>query len=115
MQDAPAGGTLNAMDPQISRLEDRFQIEVDGAPAGFTMFVDHDGRRVFFHTEVRPEYNGQGLAGQVVQHALEATRDEGVRIVAVCPYVRTWLQRHDGFEDAVDTPTPDDLAAIPRG
>ena len=42
---------------------DRFEVSSDGAVAGFAQFVDHDGRRVFFHTEIGEEFGGQGLAG----------------------------------------------------
>ncbi|MGO0575780.1 GNAT family N-acetyltransferase [Ornithinimicrobium panacihumi] len=104
------------MSTDISRQTgpDRFEITVDGQVAGFAQFVDHDGRRVFFHTETRPEFSGQGLAGQVVEHALAATRDEGLRIVAVCPYVKKWLETHEGYGDLLDAATPDLLGAIPR-
>ena len=94
---------------------DRFEISVDGQPAGFARFVDHDGHRVFFHTETKPAFSGQGLAGQVVEHGMKATRDEGLRIVAVCPYVKKWLETHEGFGDVLAPATPDLLAAIPRG
>ena len=46
---------------------DRFEVSCDGAVAGFAQFVDHDGRRVFFHTEIGEEFGGQGLAGTVVE------------------------------------------------
>lgn len=93
---------------------DRFEISVEGKRAAFVHFADHDGRRIFFRTETAPEFDGQGLADAVVKHALEITRQEGLRIVSVCPYVRTWLATHEGYGDAVDAATPDMLAAIPR-
>lgn len=91
---------------------DRFQIDVDGAKAGFTQFVDVDGRRVFFHTEIDAAFEGQGLAGEVVREALDATRAEGLLIVPVCPYVKVFVRKHDDWADIVVAPTPDDLRAI---
>lgn len=93
---------------------DRFEISSDGQVAGFAQFVDHDGKRVFFHTEIDKEFGGKGLAGEVVRHALDATREDGLRIVAVCPYVKKWLETHEGYGDLLDPATPDLLAAIPR-
>ena len=92
---------------------DRFEVSSDGAVAGFAQFVDHDGRRVFFHTEIGEEFGGQGLAGTVVEAAVRATRDEGLTVVPVCPYVTKWLTKHTDHGATVAQPTPDDLAAIP--
>ncbi|WP_109472860.1 GNAT family N-acetyltransferase [Ornithinimicrobium cavernae] len=104
------------MEPTVRRQSDpeRFEISVDGTVAGFTEFVDHDGSRIFFHTEVSPEFGGQGLAGQVVRQALESTRDEGLRIVAVCPYVKKYVETHQEWAEHVDRVTRDMLRAIPR-
>lgn len=93
---------------------DRFEISVDGEVAGFTQFVDHDGRRIFYHTEVGLEFGGRGIAGQVVSSALRSTVDEGMRVVAVCPYVKKYVNTHDEFTEHVDPATPQMLRAIPR-
>ena len=93
---------------------DRFEVSSDGAVAGFAQFVDHDGRRVLFHTEIGEEFGGQGLAGTVVEAAVRATRDEGLTVVPVCPYVTKWLTKHTDHGATVAQPTPDDLAAIPQ-
>lgn len=95
---------------------DRFEISVDGASAGLAQFVDHDGHRVFFHTEVDPAFSGQGLAGQLVGEALAATVEEGLKIVAVCPYVKKFVGKDEEKWGAHTAPaTPDLIAAIPRG
>jgi predicted GNAT family acetyltransferase len=91
---------------------DRFEIVVDGAVAGLAQFVDRDGRRVFFHTEVGDEYGGRGLAGVLVDRALRATREEGLRVVPVCPYVKKFLQKHPEHQEGVDRVTPEDAAAV---
>lgn len=91
---------------------DRFEITSDDAVAGFTQFLDRGDRRVFFHTEIGEEFGGQGLAAIVVEQAVAATREEGLTIVPVCPYVAKWLTKHPEHEDATSKPTPDDLAAI---
>ncbi|QBF47367.1 GNAT family N-acetyltransferase [Janibacter limosus] len=94
------------------RNPDRFEITSDGVVAGFAQFADHDGRRVFFHTEIGEEFGGQGLAGIVVEEAVKATREEGLTLVAVCPYVKKWLTKHPEHDDITSPVTPADLAAI---
>ena len=91
---------------------DRFEMSVDGKTAGFASFIDDGDRRIFHHTEVKDEYSGQGLAGKVVQQALEATKAEGKRIVPVCPYVAKFVTKTDEFTDVVDQPTPETLALV---
>jgi hypothetical protein len=104
------------MDTTVSRESDpdRFEIAVDGDVAGFAQFVDHEGHRIFFHTEVGEHYAGRGVASTLVAQALEATRREGMRIVAVCPYVKKYVNTHEDWASSVDKATPAMLAAIPR-
>lgn len=110
-------GAMSDPTPQVrvtrEHNPDRFEISVGGEVAGFAQFVDHQGRRVFFHTVTEPRFEGQGLAGQVVTTALSATRDEGLRAVPVCPYVAAFLRRHHEFDDIAVEVTAADLAAIP--
>ncbi|MCH1881758.1 GNAT family N-acetyltransferase [Agrococcus sp. ARC_14] len=99
----------------VTKQSDRFQIDVDGEQAGLTQFVDTDQqKRVFFHTEVDDAFAGQGLAAELVREALDATRAEGLSIVAVCPYVRAYVKKHDDWADIVVPAGAAELAAIPR-
>jgi predicted GNAT family acetyltransferase len=84
-----------------------FTIAADDASAGLTSFVDHDGQRIFLHTEVKSEFEGRGLASILVSEALAATRTEGLRVVAVCPMIKAYVARHHDFDDIVDPVTPD--------
>ncbi|MGY3128675.1 putative GNAT family acetyltransferase [Agrococcus sp. UYP33] len=107
-----AGG----METSVSRQSgpDRFVVEADGIAAGFAQFHDHDGHRIFFHTVVSAEFSGHGLANLVIERALTATRDEGLRIVAVCPLVKQYVERHaDEWGASVDRATPAMLQALP--
>lgn len=96
----------------------RYEIHVDGSgtPAGVTWFQDVDTGgtidRVFPHTEVDDEFSGHGLASRLVREALDQTIAEGFRIVPVCPYVKRWIERHDGYSEHAATPTPDHLQAL---
>jgi predicted GNAT family acetyltransferase len=83
--------------------DDRFSIAVEGQTVGFAEFDDRDGQRVFTHTEVADEFEGRGLASILVDQALQATRDSGLRIVAVCPMVADYIKKHHEFDDVVDS------------
>ena len=86
----------------VTQESDRFSISVDGQKVGFTEYVDRDGQRIFPHTEVLEEFGGRGLATILVASALQATRDTGLRIVAVCPMVAGFVKKGREFDDVVD-------------
>lgn len=98
----------------------RFEISVDETVAGHLLYVDHDlgdgspVQRVLFHTEIDEAYGGRGLAGTLVSQALDATRAEGLRVVAVCPYVKKYVSTRPEYDDLVVPTTERALDAIPR-
>ncbi|WP_069814829.1 GNAT family N-acetyltransferase [Streptomyces sp. TP-A0874] len=95
--------------PVVERFQDKCRYEIRSGEelAGFTAYRDHDGQRIFYHTEIDDTYTGQGLASRLVQQALTDTRESGKRIVPVCPYVAKFLRRHVEFDENVDPVTAD--------
>ena len=91
----------------VNQQADRFTISVEGGPVGFTEFADRDGQRVFIHTEVDDKFEGRGLATILVGEALQATKDDGLRIVPVCELVAGYVETHPEFSDVTAAPTPD--------
>lgn len=54
-----------------------------------------NGRRlVLVHTEVPEDLGGRGIAGALVEHALEWARAEHLTLVPWCPYARRWLEKN---------------------
>jgi uncharacterized protein len=46
------------------------------------------------HTEVPPSGQGHGIGDALVRAALAYAREQGMRVMATCPYVRAWLRKH---------------------
>jgi uncharacterized protein len=42
---------------------------------------------------------GGGIASQLTAHALKVARDGGYKIVASCPFVAAYIERHAEFRD----------------
>jgi predicted GNAT family acetyltransferase len=103
--------TGSSSTPLVRRVDTEhvYEIVVDGERAGLTAYRDRGGQRVFRHTEIDDAHSGRGLASHLVRRALADTRDAGLRIVPVCPYVAQWLKRHAEFGDVTDPVTPDVL------
>jgi len=74
-------------------------------------YVTADGtkQRVLISTVTEEDYRGQGLAGKVVKYTIDKALDEGYRIVALCPYVKSWFEKQDDpkYEEARDTARPE--------
>ncbi|WP_396924740.1 GNAT family N-acetyltransferase [Mycolicibacterium sp.] len=97
----------NGAETTVTAEKDQFTIAVDGKQVGLADFVDHDGQRIFHHTEVDSAFEGRGLASIMIGEALAATRDTGLRIVPKCAMVAKYLEKHHDFDDAVDPVTAD--------
>ena len=94
-------------DVTVSKNAERsqFEISVDGKHAGLVQYVEDGNQRIFIHTETDEAYAGQGLAGTLVREALDATRAEGMRIAATCPYVVKFLGKNHDWDDILDKVT----------
>lgn len=90
---------------QHNESRNRYEVLDGDEVAGFTVYRLPDDQHVdFVHTEVDDAHGGQGLASRLVAYALADVRDSGKRIIPHCPYVASWLERHEGFEAVTDWP-----------
>jgi uncharacterized protein len=81
--------------PQIidNPAESRFELTVEGKLAEL-VYHQRGNRLALIHTEVPSELGGHGLGGALVMAALERAEREGLTVVPLCPFARTWLERH---------------------
>lgn len=78
----------------------RYFAVVEGAEAEAAYREDADGTRSFDHTYVPDAMRGKGIAEQLVRHALDDTVRSGHRFTAVCPYVKSFVQKHPEYQEA---------------
>ena len=79
----------------------RYEAHLDGELAGVLEYVVKRDRIALVHTEVRPSHEGQGIGAALARHALDDARRRGRRVIATCPYVRSYLARHPEDHDIV--------------
>jgi predicted GNAT family acetyltransferase len=88
-----------------NRDESRFEVDVDGRPAGFSAYELSDGVITFTHTEVDDAFEGQGVGSALVRQALDRVRaDGGLRVRPLCPFVRAWIDQHPDYADLTRRP-----------
>jgi len=76
-----------------NRAKQRFEISVNGDMA-FLRYERTDDALTLIHTEVPPAFRGHRVGEALVKAALEAGRSAGLRIVALCPFVKAYMRKH---------------------
>ncbi len=84
-----------------ARDRSRFEITVDGRLAGFAAYQRTANAVEFTHTQIEPDFEGQGVGSRLVRAALDEVRREGLAVRPYCPFVRSWLARHPEYVDLV--------------
>jgi uncharacterized protein len=79
----------------------RYEVEVDGAPAGFVEYHLHRELMAMTHTEILGGFEGQGLASQLIGQALDDARKRGFSVQPFCPFVRNYIVKHPAERDLV--------------
>ena len=81
---------------------ERYEISVDGEPAGFAEYRGHGPVRAVTHTEIAERFGGQGLAGELIRRMLDDLRSQQVHILPICPFVKAFLAEHRDYLDLVE-------------
>ena len=80
----------------------RYEARSGETVAGYSVYQATASIIVVEHTEVDPAYEGQGVGSALVKGMLEDIRAEGQhKVLAVCPFVRSWLGKHHDYRDLV--------------
>jgi len=66
---------------------------VNGETA-FLVYERTDEALTLIHTEVPAALRGQHIGDALVEAAFEAARSAGLRIIAVCPFVKAYMRKH---------------------
>lgn len=81
--------------------EARFYI-LDGEKrlAFMDLLQTESAKLVIKHTEVEPEYEGQGLGRKLLEAVAAYSREKGLTILPVCPFARNLMERDpDKYRD----------------
>jgi uncharacterized protein len=76
----------------------RFELAVDGHVAR-SEYGLKDGVMTFMHTEVPEALAGKGIGSKLIKGALDQARDRGLKVVALCPFVKGFIEKHAEYGD----------------
>jgi predicted GNAT family acetyltransferase len=83
-----------------NRAESQYELIVEGHKALAAYMLDGD-RVSFTHTEVPQELEGQGIGSKLIEGALAQVREDGLKIVPLCSFVRHYVETHPDTQDLV--------------
>jgi uncharacterized protein len=81
-----------------NKTEHRFELAVDDHVA-MSYYEIADGVVTFTHTEVPPELGGKGIGSKLIKGALDQVRADGLKVIAMCPFVKAYLEKHPDYAD----------------
>lgn len=79
----------------------RFELRKAGEVAAYAEYNLLEGMLMFTHTEVLPQFEGQGLGSKLAAFALDDVRRRGLAAVPVCTFVAGYIRRHGEYRDLV--------------
>lgn len=80
----------------------RYELAVDGHIAA-TYYEIAGGVITFVHTEVPPELGGKGVGSRLIKGALDQVRATGQKVIAQCPFVKAYIDKHPEYADLLKT------------
>ena len=80
----------------------RYVLRIGADEAELTYSILSPTRIIADHTGVPEAMRGTGAGVKLVERLVADARAEGVKIVALCPFVRAQARRHPEWADVID-------------
>jgi predicted GNAT family acetyltransferase len=78
--------------------EGRFELEVE-KQTSFVYYEIRGGTIAFTHTDVPLVMSGKGIGSRLIKGALDQARARGLKVIAECPFVAAYIERHKEYAD----------------
>ena len=79
--------------------EHKYEIRDGDRVLGIAVYRRRGEVTDFLHTEVDQDSGHSKVGSTLVQAALDDVRSRGGSVVASCPFVRGWIERHQEYAD----------------
>jgi predicted GNAT family acetyltransferase len=76
----------------------QYELEVEGSLA-LAAYRLRDERITFTHTEVPEALEGQGIGKRLIKAALADVREQGLKVVPACAFVKHYIETHAEEQD----------------
>ena len=82
-------------------FEGRYEALLDGEIVGTAEYELSDDLMILIHTDVEPTHQDQGIGGMLARFVVNDARRRGLRVRPVCPFLRSWIDRHPDYADLI--------------
>ncbi|MDM7928837.1 DUF5996 family protein [Blastomonas fulva] len=94
----PAAGKVEREDGETNG---RYWMSVDAVQAEMTYSRASSTLIIIDHTEVPAALRGRKVGEQLVRHAVDDARRDGVAIIPLCPFAKAQIDRHPEWQDVL--------------
>jgi predicted GNAT family acetyltransferase len=81
-----------------NQAQHRFELAV-GDHIATSQYSLKDGVIAFMHTEVPEALAGKGIGSKLIKGVLDQVRERGLKVVALCPFVKAYIEKHADYAD----------------
>jgi uncharacterized protein len=79
-----------------------FRVVADERTAGKMTYSRAGLERIIIdHTEVNPDFNGQGVGKKMVLAAIDFARKENLKIIPLCPFAKSVFDKNPELRDVL--------------
>lgn len=79
-----------------------FKAEEDGKEAGRMTYSWAGADKIIIdHTEVNPDFKGQGVGNKMVMAAVNFAREKSIKIIPLCPFAKSVFQKNEEIWDVL--------------
>lgn len=78
----------------------QYELHFEGYMAVITYHL-HQGAIELEHTVVPEALGGKGIGSAIAKYALEAAIKANVKVIATCPFIKTYIERHPQYQSLV--------------
>jgi predicted GNAT family acetyltransferase len=87
---------------QINGSKGSFELHNSKGKIGEMTYVwAGEDKFIIDHTEVNPDYKGEGLGSELINVAVKFAREKGAKILPLCPYAKKQLNKDEQYTDVL--------------
>lgn len=88
------------LDVTMNEAERRFEVTLDGEVA-FAEYRLVDHGIILPHTVVPEAFEGRGVGSALAKTALGYARQQGLKVIPLCPFIAGYIAKHPEWHDIV--------------
>lgn len=92
------------MEIENNEADSRWEVKLDARVIAFVEYKSRPDRVTLIHTEVDPDFEGQGIGSRLARTVLDDAVARGLRVTLYCPFIRSYVDRHPEYEQYIDAP-----------